>query len=118
MLVVEDNCEVGDVSAMLLEQFGCTVLRAARPDAALAILAAGVTADLVFSDIVMPGDMDGLDLARAIRTEYPGLPVLLATGYSSAAERVGREFPILRKPYDFDSLAEAVKTALSGKVTA
>jgi PAS domain S-box-containing protein len=115
VLVVEDNNEVGDVSAMLLEQFGCTVLRAARPDAALAVLNSGADVDLVFSDMVMPGDMDGLALARAIREMHPGVPVLLATGYSSAAERVGREFPILRKPYDYDSLAEAVKTALCEK---
>jgi len=112
VLVVEDNPEVGNVSALLLEQLGCRVLRVARPDAALAVLAAGAEVDLVFSDIVMPGDMDGLALARAIRAERPDLPVLLATGYSSAAERVGCEFPILRKPYGFDGLAEAVKTAL------
>jgi PAS domain S-box-containing protein len=112
VLVVEDNAQVGDVSAMLLEQLGCIVLRAERPDAALAVLASGIAVDLVFSDIVMPGDMDGLALARAIREAYPRLPVLLATGYSSAAERVGCDFPILRKPYEFDSLAEAVKAAL------
>jgi PAS domain S-box-containing protein len=112
VLVVEDNAQVGDVSTMLLEQLGCKVLRAARPDAALAVLASGVKVDLVFSDIVMPGEMDGLALARAVRQDYPGLPVLLATGYSSAAERAGHQFPILRKPYDFEMLSQAVRDAL------
>jgi DNA-binding NtrC family response regulator len=61
----------------------------------------------------MPGDMDGLALARAIKERYPDVPVLLATGYSSAAERVGHEFPIIRKPYDYATLGSAVKVALA-----
>jgi DNA-binding NtrC family response regulator len=70
---------------------------------------------MVFTDIVMPGDMDGLVLAREIQRLYPRLPVLLATGYSSAAERVGTEFPILRKPYDQNTLGIAMHAAFSGR---
>ncbi len=112
ILVVEDNTQVGDVSTLLLEQLGYRVLRTERPDAALALLARENDVALVFSDIVMPGEMDGLDLARQIQERYPNLPVLLATGYSSAAERVGSQFPIIRKPYDFSTLAVSVKSAL------
>jgi signal transduction histidine kinase/ActR/RegA family two-component response regulator len=113
VLVVEDNLHVGDVSVLLLEQLGYQVVRTERPNGALALLAREDDIALVFSDIVMPGTMDGLALAHEIRQRYPDLPVLLATGYSSAAERVGAQFPIIRKPYDFDALARAVKSALT-----
>jgi len=113
ILVVEDNTQVGDVSTLLLEQLGYRVRRTERPHAALALLAEENDVVLVFSDIVMPGDMDGLKLAREIQDRYPGLPVLLTTGYSSAAERVGTQFPIVRKPYDYRILATAVKTAVA-----
>jgi PAS domain S-box-containing protein len=113
ILVVEDNIAVGEVSKMLLEQLGYTVKQVERPAAALELLSRDNDIDLVFSDIVMPGDMDGLTLARTIRDRYPSLPIMLATGYSSAAERVGSEFPIIRKPYDYNTLGVAVKMALA-----
>ncbi len=116
ILVVEDNPQVGDVSTMLLEQLGYHVVRANRPASAFDVLERNNDVVLVFSDIVMPGDMDGLALAREVRERYRGLPVLLATGYSSAAERVGHEFPIIRKPYDYNVLGVAVKVALSRSV--
>jgi two-component system NtrC family sensor kinase len=112
VLLVEDNPQVGDVTKLLLKQLGYSVIRVDRPSAALDILSKENKFDLVFSDIVMPGDMDGLALARAIHERHPKLPVLLATGYSSAAERAGAEFPILRKPYDQSTLAIATRVAL------
>jgi PAS domain S-box-containing protein len=114
VLLVEDNPQVGDVSKLLLEQLGYDITRVDRPTAALDLLSKKNNFVLVFSDIVMPGDMDGLALARAIQERHPKLPVLLATGYSSAAERVGAEFPILRKPYDQQTLGIAMKAALAG----
>jgi two-component system NtrC family sensor kinase len=113
ILVVEDNPQVAEVSTMLLEQLGYDVVRADRPATAFETLEARDDLVLVFSDIVMPGDMDGLALARAIKERYPPLPVLLATGYSSAAERVGSEFPIIRKPYDYNALGFAVKLSIA-----
>jgi PAS domain S-box-containing protein len=114
VLLVEDNSEVGDVSKLLLEQLGYNIVRVDRPAAALDMLSGKNNFVLVFSDIVMPGDMDGLALAREIQERHPNLPVLLATGYSSAAARAGAEFPILRKPYDQSTLGLAVKAALGG----
>ena len=64
--------------------------------------------DLVFSDIVMPGKMDGLALARHLREIRPDLPILLATGYSDAAASVQGDFPILRKPYEIHQLSQAI----------
>jgi CheY-like chemotaxis protein len=83
VLLVEDNPDVASVSISLLEQLGYTVRRVADAEAALReIEHDGV--DLVFSDIVMPGKMDGLALAHRLR-EIRGLPILLVTGYSDAA---------------------------------
>jgi DNA-binding NtrC family response regulator len=64
--------------------------------------------DLVVSDIVMPGAMDGLALARAIQERKPGLPVLLVTGYSKMAQETGADFPVVRKPFDLAELSRVV----------
>jgi DNA-binding NtrC family response regulator len=67
----------------------------------------------VFSDIVMAGDLDGIALARQLKIQWPQTPVLLATGYSAAAAKIGDEFPILRKPYQMNELARSVFNLLS-----
>ena len=107
VLLVEDNPEVATVSTGLLEQLGYTVRRVANAEAALReIELDGI--DLVFSDIVMPGKMDGLSLARHLKAIRPGLPILLASGYSDAALNVRGDFPILRKPYEIHELSQAI----------
>jgi PAS domain S-box-containing protein len=107
VLLVEDNPDVATVSASLLEQLGFTVRRVADAEAALIeIERDGI--DMVFTDIVMPGKMDGLALARHLKAHRPGLPILLATGYSDAAANVLGDFPILRKPYEIHQLSQAI----------
>jgi len=111
VLLIEDNPEVASASAGLLEQLGYTVRWAPNAEAALKeIEKDGI--DLVFSDIVMPGRLDGLGLARLIKKKHPGLPILLATGYSEAAHNADKDFPILRKPYQVHELSKAI-TALT-----
>jgi PAS domain S-box-containing protein len=107
VLLVEDNPDVATASTGLLEELGYSVRWASDVDAALREIAAdGI--DLVLSDIVMPGNMDGLALARLLKQRHPGLPILLATGYSEAARNAAAEFPILRKPYQIHELNEAL----------
>ena len=107
VLLVEDNPDVATASIGLLEQLGYSVRWVSDAEAALEELERnGIS--LVFSDIVMPGKMDGLDLARTIREKYPDLPVLLASGYSDAAQNARSEFPILRKPYQIHELNQAL----------
>jgi PAS domain S-box-containing protein len=107
VLLVEDNPDVAAVSTGLLEQLGYTVRRVANAEAALReIELDGI--DLVFSDIVMPGKMDGLGLARHLKAVRPGLPILLTSGYSDAALNVRGDFPILRKPYEIHELSQAI----------
>jgi DNA-binding LytR/AlgR family response regulator len=61
--------------------------------------------DLVVSDIVMPGNTDGIGLARVIRARDPDLPVLLVTGFSQAAADVSSEFTVIRKPFQLADLS-------------
>jgi PAS domain S-box-containing protein len=111
VLCVEDNPEVADVTAGLLEQLGHDVELVSSAAAALTRLEEGVVPDLLFSDIVMAGDMNGLGLARRVRQRWPATPVLLATGYSREAEAIGHEFPVLAKPYELADLARALQAA-------
>ena len=107
VLLVEDNPDVANASTGLLEELGYAVRWASDVDSALGEIAANGI-DLVLSDIVMPGKMDGLALARILKQKHPALPILLATGYSEAARNAAAEFPILRKPYQIHELNEAL----------
>ena len=111
VLLVEDNPDVASASTSLLEQLGYSVRWVSNAETALReIDRDGI--ELVFSDIVMPGKLDGLGLARAIKLKRPGLPILLASGYSEAARNVPSDFPILRKPFQLHELSRAL-SALS-----
>lgn len=118
VLLVEDNIEVQAVAASLLEQLGYQVRQADNASSALQILAAGQPIDLVFSDIVMPGEIDGLGLARRIEQDYPKVKVLLTTGYADAAAAAEPGFPILRKPYRLAALGNALRDALDRRAGA
>jgi PAS domain S-box-containing protein len=107
ILLVEDNPDVAAASAGLLEQLGYAVRWVSNAEAALAEID-GEEIDLVFSDIVMPGKMDGLALAQTIRGKYPRLPILLATGYSDTLRRTSLGFQILKKPYEIHELSQAL----------
>jgi PAS domain S-box-containing protein len=107
VLLVEDNPEVANASAGLLEQLGYSVRWASDAESALReIDRDGI--DLVFSDIVMSGKLDGLGLARVIKRKHPAMPVLLTTGYSEAVQSARGDFPILRKPYQLHELSHAL----------
>jgi PAS domain S-box-containing protein len=112
VLLVEDSREVAELTSMLFEQLGFRVVRAENATEALRHLQQGIHFDLVFSDIVMPGPMNGLDLAEACRDRFPDLPVLLTSGYSEAAQLADGRFEILRKPFELSVLERAVETVL------
>ncbi|WP_051340676.1 hybrid sensor histidine kinase/response regulator [Azospirillum halopraeferens] len=113
ILLVEDSPEIGRTTTTLLEGFGYTVTLVDNARAALDTLASGRAFDLVLSDIVMPGDLNGLDLARTVRDRYAGLPIMLTTGYSTAATAAVEDgFVLLHKPYRPEALAEAISDLL------
>ena len=118
VLVVEDNLEVQEVASLLLDQLGYRVLVSASAAAALETLASGETVDLVLTDVVMPGELDGLALAERIRELYPDIAVLLTSGYAKAWHTLEAGLPIVRKPYQLQTLARAVREALGTQATA
>ncbi|MGY3081445.1 CheY-like chemotaxis protein [Bradyrhizobium sp. LM6.10] len=99
----------------MLAQLGYEVTRAASAAAALGALADGRSVDLVFSDIMMPGGMNGVELAREIKRRRSDIPVLLTSGYAEAAVRDAETagVQILPKPYHIDELAAALGAAKS-----
>jgi PAS domain S-box-containing protein len=107
VLLVEDNPEVACAGASLLEELGYQVKWAANADSAIKEIESGGI-DIVFSDIVMPGKLDGLGLARLLKREHPSLAIILTTGYSDAALKSELEFTILRKPYELHELSQAL----------
>jgi CheY-like chemotaxis protein len=113
ILLVEDNPDVAEAGAALLDELGYEVRIVSGADAALELLRKGQKFDLVFSDIVMAGSYDGVGLARLIRKEFPQLPIILATGFSRSSEAVTLEFPLLRKPFDLAELGRTVANVLA-----
>jgi PAS domain S-box-containing protein len=104
VLVVDDSAEVAEVTSSLFEHLGYDTVYRDSAEAALKFLGEGAKIDLVFSDIVMPGTIDGVGLATEVRSRYPHLPVILTTGYSDAAQAAPPDLKILRKPFDSDAL--------------
>jgi CheY-like chemotaxis protein len=116
VLLVEDDSAVRTVTEGLLAELGCRVAAEADGPAALRRLETGEAFDLLLSDIVMPGGMSGVDLARLARASRPHLPIVLTTGYAGErfAEGAGEiDWPVLRKPFRAEQLALMVRDALS-----
>lgn len=112
LLLVEDDDAVAAGVGHMLRDLGYTYVRVSQAADALATLEAGERFDLVYSDMVMPGALDGLALAKEVRRRHPGLPVVLTTGFSAAASAAAEEnFRLLPKPYRIDELAAALAEA-------
>ena len=112
VLLVEDDHEVAALTRELLTSLGFSVSHVASPDAALRIVMQSHDIDIVVTDLMMPGLVNGLQLAREIRTRQPALPILMTTGSASTPAGMEKdEFPLLLKPYSADSLARALEGA-------
>ena len=118
LLLVEDDDAVAAGVGHMLGDLGYRHVRVASAAEALAMLEKDPRFDLVFSDMVMPGEMDGLGLAQEVRRRMPDTPVLLTTGFSEAASAAtGEAFRLLPKPYGIDSLSEALAATLAERMT-
>jgi CheY-like chemotaxis protein len=114
ILVVEDNLQVAESAIALLREQGHQVEHCVSAPDALRFLERDARFDAIFSNLVMPGGMDGLDLARIVRERWSAIPILLATGYSDSVERAARDgFPILSKPYRPAELERELRRLLS-----
>ena len=111
MLLVEDDADVRSATRSMLEELGYQVIEADSGDAALRAIAAGCDVDLVFTDVIMASGMTGIEMARAIKTRRPELPVLLTSGYTAqrlVPNAMNGDLPLLRKPYTLSELAKAL----------
>ena len=115
ILVVEDNEKVGEHASQLLCDLGYETTLAQDAKSALRILdQADEPFDLVLTDIVMPGGMSGLQLARALALSHPSLPVVLTTGYSDAiVDEDASDIELLRKPYSMDALGALMRRRIN-----
>jgi PAS domain S-box-containing protein len=120
VMVVEDNPKVRALSVARLRDLGYKPLEAASGDAAFQMLKAGTEADVVFSDLIMPGSLNGYDLAERVCSEFPRIKLLLTSGYASdvVSDRMkhSTSYDILHKPYRLSDLAHRLQ-ALLGSVS-
>ena len=114
VLMVEDDDAVAAGVGHMLSDLGYVHIRVCNAAEALEKLDKDRRFDLIFSDMVMPGEMDGLGLAQEVRRRMPETPVLLTTGFSEAASAAtGEAFRLLPKPYGIDGLSEALAATLA-----
>jgi len=114
VLVVEDESLVRMAIVDRLENEGFLVLEAANADEALAILINNLDIRLVFTDVDMPGTMDGLKLAAAVRDRWPPIKILVTSGYKHVRlDQIPAEVEFVPKPYDPDKLIHALRRLIS-----
>lgn len=117
VLVVEDNPQVRRLTVARLKELGYFVDECGSGDDAAEILRQKDTIDAVFTDVVMPGELDGLALARHIVATYPHIRILLTSGYGEDilnAKQTETNLQILRKPYRQSELANALSALFDG----
>ncbi len=116
VLVVEDDDEVRSTAVDLLSELGYRVLKSRDAQSALAIVESGVSIDLLFTDVVMPGPLRSPELARKARERLPNIAVLFTSGYTENAivhgGRLDEGIDLLSKPYSRDALARKVRHVL------
>jgi len=108
-LVVEDEPTIRKYLRLILERDALQTLEAGTAAEALKIIhKLDGQLDLIVSDINMPGEMDGLDLAHSVRNTFPAIPIILITGYDNNAMRASG-FDLLRKPFASETILEVVR---------
>jgi CheY-like chemotaxis protein len=108
ILIVEDEVLVRTAAAHQLRSLGYTVIEAGDAAQALAALQSSIQIHLVFTDITMPGLLDGADLARVVLSDYPATKVMMTSGVVGSAPDLNT-LPLLHKPYSFDELRRVVE---------
>jgi PAS domain S-box-containing protein len=123
ILVVEDQSKVRAMVARQITELGYIVESVSSPREALALLDEGLQPDILLTDVIMPGGMDGLQLAKVVTAKFPDISVLLTSGFTNHAitpvanflDNKGLPYPLLAKPYRFNDLAKFLSDALARK---
>lgn len=113
ILLVEDDESVAASVVEMLRELGCRVTRATDAESGLRDFEEAGPFDVVFSDILMPGERNGLDLAREIQRLSPSQPIVLTTGFSGNALSTDLGFPVIRKPYGIETLRTVLSKSLA-----
>ena len=114
LLIAEDEFIIRLVIAEFLREEGYEVIEAANADEALDIFRSGIPIDLLFTDVRMPGSMDGCELAQLVRAEWPSTSVILTSAYSQAllsARSVSEDF-VVPKPYRPQAVLTTIKAVM------
>jgi len=113
ILYVEDNFRIAEITEMMLDDLGLTVIWAGCAEDALKIIDETPTPfDIVLTDVVMPG-LSGVQLARRISRHWPDMPVVLTSGFSEElAQGYGSEYELLQKPFTRQALIECLQRYL------
>jgi PAS domain S-box-containing protein len=114
IIIVDDDRLVLTNTKAMLEDFGHTVFEATSGPVALELIRKNPHVDLVITDQAMP-QMTGMQLAAAIRVDWPNLPILLVSGYAELPSKTPFELPKLAKPFTLDDLEDAVAGIISGR---
>ena len=118
VLIVEDQPDLANLAAELFGQWQLEIKVVHRASAALTLLREGAQVDLVFSDVMMPCGIDGVELAEIMKREFPGIPMLLTSGYGdAAADAVTKGFHVIRKPYRLEELGMRLRRLLGSRST-
>ena len=116
VLVVEEEARVRRVAVYDLKKLGFDILEAENAEAAMTLFESNNSVVLLFSDVLMPGGIDGVGLAKWVRTHYPDVKVLLTTGYSKDLFNDKNNniipFPVIRKPYSIENLTDKISLLL------
>lgn len=111
ILVIEDDDLIRMMVVDELRDAGFVVTEAESADAAKSHLDSKIRVDLIFSDVRMPGSLDGLDLARQVRARCPALPIILTSGYIGSGD-IGNVGQFLAKPYEIDHAVALIRITL------
>lgn len=113
ILVVEDEVLIRVHVADYLRDAGFDVIEAPDGVRALEILRTDTRIDLVFTDVTLPGELDGFALAEWVRQHKPGLPLILTSGKVSEATPASRDVPFFAKPCDYADVAARIRSLLA-----
>ena len=119
ILIVDDEAHIRLVLSDYLQECGFKIVEAGTAGEAVEIIKRGsITIDLVFSDVQMPGEMDGMGLAKWVRENRSDLPVFLASGdigKTNIARELCAEEPLFAKPYNLDAVADRIRHAIAAR---